>query len=442
MKIVKEITLIPADIYMVTKLLDPSNVCYDVLTLLYQPIIGTEAYSLLMMLWAEEERTPNNHSIFLNSLNTDLVSFENSRSALEGIGLVKTFESSQSDYHSFIYQLQVPLTAMQFFEDDILSTLLLDIVGIERYKQLVRLFSIKQEIPSNYREITSNFNDSYQVYDFLLEQDQQLKQDAKQQVVTAKAQGPTLVQTTNSNFEVFLRSLNPRIVDLESVRNLQSFIETMQKMYNLDFNELKTLIQQSADLQTGIVNKDDLQKQIVLYTKPTNPEHQVGKEEIQDWRKLGFDAKTIEVFQSATSLGAQDFLDILKKEKGGQRTEAEYYLIRNSVTNGTLPASVINIVSYYLLIIKGYAELPKFFEILLNRLGLQHIYEVSKAWELLPSLFSELTNTKTGKKEVVNRNYRSKKKVIQSEWDQPQIAKKTSVSTEDLEILRQRIDKL
>ena len=72
-----------------------TSVDQSVLSMLYQPIIGKEAYSLFMTLWAQWSLTKHekillqHHHLLLTS-QASLQSFQAARKRLEGIGLLQS----------------------------------------------------------------------------------------------------------------------------------------------------------------------------------------------------------------------------------------------------------------------------------------------------------------------------------------------------------------
>lgn len=92
---------------------------YDrqLITLLYQPLIGAEPISLYFMLWAEGESTTEaelSHYHLMNSLDMPIAKIFESRIALEAIGLMRTWRKDSEDVRSFMYDVMPPLEASAF----------------------------------------------------------------------------------------------------------------------------------------------------------------------------------------------------------------------------------------------------------------------------------------------------------------------------------------
>ncbi len=142
---------------------------YDrkVLTLLYQPLIGTTSFSLFMTFWAELEENrlwseSNSHHSLMALMGLNLKEIYEARLRLEGIGLISTYVRYEEEERSFIYQLQPPLTPEQFFLDGMLNIYLYRKIGKNQFAKLKRFFSDQRPAEQErYKEITRAFQDVY-----------------------------------------------------------------------------------------------------------------------------------------------------------------------------------------------------------------------------------------------------------------------------------------
>ncbi|WP_027410197.1 replication initiation and membrane attachment family protein [Anoxybacteroides tepidamans] len=157
--------LIPVDRYIVRS----SGILHDfdrkVVTLLYQPLIGSRAFSLYMTLWGEldqqfcgEETT---HHSLMSIMQCSLKDIYEERLKLEGIGLVKTYVDRTKDPKLFIYELQPPLTPERFFTDGVLNIFLYNRVGRNKFQKLKQFFSIPSIDKKQFYPVTRSFNDIF-----------------------------------------------------------------------------------------------------------------------------------------------------------------------------------------------------------------------------------------------------------------------------------------
>ncbi|PGM49531.1 DnaD domain protein [Bacillus sp. AFS053548] len=159
--------VLPADPYTVMAAGYLHNFHRQVLTMLYQPIIGSQALSLYMTLWSECEQTdlnPNtltHHSLMLG-MKSNLKSIYEQRLILEGIGLLKVYEGFENSTKKLLYELQSPLDPHSFFEDPILNIFLFKTIGKTQYQRTKTFFSRQAFSKEGFREISRSFDSVFQ----------------------------------------------------------------------------------------------------------------------------------------------------------------------------------------------------------------------------------------------------------------------------------------
>jgi len=112
-----------------------------VLDLLYQPILGVSAYSLATVMWRQVALTADlkvevTHTDLLALLNISMTALESARQRLEAASLLRTYENQPDRMPELIYELQQPVSGEMFFKDDLLSLLLLEVVGERQFERL------------------------------------------------------------------------------------------------------------------------------------------------------------------------------------------------------------------------------------------------------------------------------------------------------------------
>src|SRR5690606_14720871 len=90
---------------------------YEIVSLLYQPLMGIEATTLYFTLWSminlEKGDLILSHRQLITFFNWDLKKLVKIRERLEAIGLLNTYYSKKLGY--YLYELRQPLSAKQFF---------------------------------------------------------------------------------------------------------------------------------------------------------------------------------------------------------------------------------------------------------------------------------------------------------------------------------------
>jgi len=140
---------------------------YQSLYYLYQPIIGVKALGLYQTFWSEmiPGKTKSqyvSHAELGTLLGFSIDEFKEELLKLEGIGLIRTFESKQAQAYRYVYQIRVPLAPNTFLNDGVLSSLLFYRVGEIRFRALQNRFRT-EPLPSHLIDRTVRFDQVFDV---------------------------------------------------------------------------------------------------------------------------------------------------------------------------------------------------------------------------------------------------------------------------------------
>lgn len=136
----------------------------DVLTMLYQPLIGALAYSLYMTFCVDIQKQPTNkvertHKALMTLTGQHLDDIFSERKKLEAIGLLSVYRKKEDEEYIYYYHLHPPMNAADFFRDDLLSVFLYNKLGSkEHYLELRQSFMIDQIETNNLENVTRGFN--------------------------------------------------------------------------------------------------------------------------------------------------------------------------------------------------------------------------------------------------------------------------------------------
>lgn len=135
-----------------------------VLTLLYQPLLGSIPYTLYLTLYTLSNLETGISKEYmqkelLNMLNIKSKEHINSRNKLEALGLLVVFQ----DGDEYIYSLKPPMTAKEFLNDTIFGSYLQDQIGENQMKNLISEFRLSAIDLLKYENITKSFNEVYEV---------------------------------------------------------------------------------------------------------------------------------------------------------------------------------------------------------------------------------------------------------------------------------------
>lgn len=160
-------TILPADKFLIINKTIFNDNDRKILMRLYQPIIGSDATSLYFNLWSELDKhefmsEEHTHHYLINILGFSIDGFVLAKSKLEAVGLIRTYVKEES-INSYIYELYSPLNPNDFFNNPILSTLLLNNLGKREFDLILNSFKLPTINLKEYKEVTSTFSEVFMI---------------------------------------------------------------------------------------------------------------------------------------------------------------------------------------------------------------------------------------------------------------------------------------
>ncbi|SFH71114.1 replication initiation and membrane attachment family protein [Pisciglobus halotolerans] len=362
-------SLSPKDGFLVRQQALLSDIDHQMLTFLYQPLIGVAAYSLYMTLWTEVEKETywsegNLHSELLSLLSIGIPEFYQARVKLEAIGLLKTYLQTSPE-KKYIYELQRPQESEAFFKDDLLSLLLLEQVGERKFKKLRKHFSV-QQISSSFEDITKSFLDVYQFDPAKLTSAQSVLKEPVP-LISKEPQNSPKLDATTFDWDFFYAGLHSQYVDRSAItEEVKEIVITLHHLYGMDEMAAQHYLADASNLETGKIDTRRLKK--VVYddfhrqhpakleiTKPeeaTEEQHQQQTQYIERLKQEGFSDSDINMIQISSQFSPIEFITNIKEQMKGYVSRGEENVITDLVKRSSLPTPVINILIHYVLIVQ------------------------------------------------------------------------------------------
>lgn len=226
---------------------------------LYQPLIGVHAVTLYQTLLHEMElqsdSSPQTHHTLMNYLNIPLDELYKARLKLEGIGLLNTFKKQKEDGTVFTYELLSPFTPSGFFEDAMLSQLLLHQIGDSKFNALKRHYY--KIAPSDLGEnITVAFGEVFQTFTPSIQEDK-LKANANQAPMRNK---PSI------DFSWIVQMLKQRFIPVGKVLTQENrkLISQMVMLYDLDSNEVEKSVLWALT-EENLLDTEEFKQHAMIY---------------------------------------------------------------------------------------------------------------------------------------------------------------------------------
>lgn len=440
-----------------------------VLTKLYQPIIGGSAHSLYLTLFADIHFEANTKgatvSELLRKLDMGIQDFYQARVRLEGIGLLRIYRSQENE-DEYFYQLIPPLSARAFFKDSLLRTLLVEKIGERLFKEELEELLPKEKNKQNYEEITRSFLDVYH-FDVtntnILSNTDFMPFDSKEQPKLAE----TIENVESFDYSFFKAGLNKHFVRQDSfTAEIKELIYTFHIVYGIDEMTMQALILESADVESGEVNKNkfisNVQRSYLnkqnTQTKNSQQilenqnEQAETKEDAKTTTKSSFTQSETSVINHAKQMAPAHYLQSIKDQKGGFVTSNETWVLKELVESSRLSKDVINILLHYILVVKESVILEKNYAMkIANDWAQSGVRTPENAIQKVKELYSqsqsknEQTQNKKSNYRYQNNYRKTRKKETLPDWAQED-KKKTNddeqVSIQDEDALKVRLDQI
>lgn len=417
----------PQDNFILTSDYFISDLERKALDILYQPIIGINAYALINNLWRMYERDKDFelHVNFelLAYLNIDIQAFYEARLKLEGAGLVKTYVN---DNHRYVYKLIKPLDINQFFSDDLLSVTLLQTIGENRYEDIVNDVITDNYDLEKYNDISKNFLQVFHIKSSELSNTPKDVNEAKSLVVNSTKPGTNDVNSDDDfDFSLVLSILEQSFVNISDVKKNHHLIQSEHLLYGINEPEMARFIEKATNVNNNVFDPNKLK----LLVDRDFANNNVNLNEDNRKSYVANDDNNLnqgekQIVNMAKEFSPLDFLQGLKKQVDGFVHDNEIRTIRDVMDVSVLKPEVINMVTYHIIIDQKKSGLSRnLFTTIADNWSQKGIRTAEDA-------ISEIRNRKKTSDEKKREHKRSYRKPIKEElpdWAKNNDAKDNSV---------------
>lgn len=417
--------LLPIDRYVVSS--DGMLHYYDqkILTFLYQPLIGSTAFSLYMTLWSELEENrvwsePTTHHSLMNYLDTNLKEIFHARQKLEGIGLLKTYVRLEDNERSFIYELKPPLNPERFFLDGMLNIYLYQKIGKKQFARLKRFFSDQQKPTSDeYKDITKAFQEVYssaspESLHFHQESSQDLQLGSEESFIGRNDSKAIQIHLDSFNFDLLLAGLKDSFISPKMLtQKVKEAIANLAFLYNIDVLQMQKIV--LSALEEDDINIEELRKaardwyqfqhqdKLPALVDRTQPEML----KVQTTEPNSKEEKIKRYFETISP--RQFLMDI---SGGGEPSKADLQIVEDIMFHQQLSPAVVNVLIHYVLIKTDMKLTKSYVEKIASHWARKGVKTVEEAMELALKENRQYLEWASGKKTRKNND----KKPIRTEF--------------------------
>lgn len=361
----------PKHIFRVAKQLPLDERRKETLIHLYQPIVGTVGIGLYFTLLADIH---HHYGISESLLHADLLvdcdisiqQFYETRSKLEGIGLLSSFVKQDEKLGKvFLYQLHDPLVPESFLKDDLLVFLLKERVSDNKFNQLLKFFLPKVVDSTGYVETTKSFKEIYAFHQekFSAEYDQITNFCQSFDISDEK---PTSLSQNELDWNLVADLLKRQGIITTISDDEKKEVTLYHSMYGMNEIELAELLSRTANIVDAKIDMKafkNAQRQLSQKNKQSKETAIEASDNLSDDEKNtyrynslkldGFSDFDIQIIKEAEQYPPMTYFQAIKDQKGGYITEPENWVIRDLVNKSGLPNSVINFLIHYVLVVRN-----------------------------------------------------------------------------------------
>ena len=343
-----EISILPADNYIVINKTLLTDIDTKILTMLYKPIIGSNAISLYLTLCMDLDKnefmsTEESHHHLMTSMRMKLSDIVIAREKLEAIGLIKTYYKKGEDVNNYIYELYSPIKANNFFSHPILNITLYNNIGKKEYERVVNYFKVPRINLTSYEDITKNFDDVFEVTSGSMFENS--LNDIK------KTNRNEITINDNIDFEL-LESLIPKglLNQKAFTKDIKTLINNLSFIYNLKEENFNNLIINSVN-EKGYIDKTLLRKNSKKYYQFENsgklPTLIYQKQPEYLRKPVGDESKRAKMIYIFETTSPYNFLR--SKYNGAKPASRDVSLIESLMLDMNLKPAVVNVLIDYVM---------------------------------------------------------------------------------------------
>ncbi|CAK8053563.1 DnaD domain protein [Eupransor demetentiae] len=313
---------------------------------LYLPFLGPNTAALYRLLAKEvthvdEWQERPDHNFILDSLTMSLPEFVRSRRRLEGAGLLKSYYLQDQLGELYTYQLLAPLSAEDFFKEPLLAGLLYNYLGEERFLQLEKRYGLQGQREIKGEDLSANF---LQVYG------RQGNRRAPASQIPTSTKPSFDRQASDFDFKGMTALVQGTQED--EVARHRDFILAQQILYGFNEQEMARAVSQATSLADHKIDEGQLQRILASQGQSVKPKEKgpsttvAAKESSKQPVSTALEA----LLQAANEMAPMDFLQALKQDNHGFVANNERRILTDLIEKTTLPAPVINILTYQVLV--------------------------------------------------------------------------------------------
>jgi replication initiation and membrane attachment protein len=375
-------SILPADTYMVMNNTVMNDIDRQVLTMLYQPIVGHLPIGLYFTLWSDLDKTEImslefTHHHLMNRMQLKLEDIIKAREKLEAIGLIKTYLKKDNNNH-YVYLLYSPLSAHEFLNNPILNVILYSNVGSNEYSKIVNYFKLPKINLNEFEDITNSFSDVYKTVP--KDEIEQTNDDIRNRKIVNLSLEETI------DFNLIISSIPNSIMNNKAFDSkTRDIINKLSFLYGIDSLHMINIIRSSIN-EKGYIDKIRLRTLCRNYYQFENNNrlpNLIYRQQPETLRKEDKDdSKRAKIIHSFETLSPYEFL--IGRYNGANPTSRDVKLVESLMVEQELTPGVVNVLIDYVLMVNANKLNKNFIETIAGqwkRINIKTVEEAMKQAE-------------------------------------------------------------
>lgn len=384
--------ILPADTFLVINKTILNEYDRKVITMLYQPIIGSTAASLYNTLWSYLEKNDLfsnewSHHHLMTSMRLKLTEIKEAREKLEAIGLLKTYVK-KGNINSYVYELYSPVSPAEFINNPILGVTLYNNVGDTEYEKIIEYFKIPRISLKEYEEITCKFTDIFESAN--ISNYEIIDKDVK------RINRNKLELVSKNDLSTIFSFIPEEMLNIKNItKETKDLIYKIGFIYDFDDERMSELIRNSLNEKRNI-DKNALRsnaRRFYEFEHSGRLPNLIYRNQPEYLRKIeGDNSKKAKIIYQFEITSPYDFL--CGKNNGAKPTKNDIALLEFLLIDMNLKPGVVNVLIDYVLKINN------------NKLNRPFVEAIASQWAR-----SKVETVETAMK-LAEKEYKSRKKEI------------------------------
>ncbi|MBB5172708.1 replication initiation and membrane attachment family protein [Texcoconibacillus texcoconensis] len=396
----------------------------QVLTLLYQPLIGAVALSLYLTFRHEashdgSDSSLKTHKMLMIMTGRPLDELFQERKKLEAVGLLETYRREEDGESVYMYELYPPMSPDRFFQDDVLSVFLYNRLGKTTYRSIRDRFGLTplpkddeaiERVTRSFDEVFTSLKPTEMVASNHPETREVLHSNETMSFTGRNDHDTSFqVEGADFDFQALLHHL-PAFVDQEQIDrdDVKTWVHRLAFVYQLSPIEMSRAVQEAL-LHDEKLNIEKLRKQVQLRYRALygNEPPTLGMRVQPDHlRTMSENKAETELEKMVLFYETTPPLTMLEARSGGAKVPPQdAKIVEHLLLDYRLPPGVVNVLVDYVLMVNNQKLTQAFVDKIAGHWKRKKVETVDEAMKIAQEEYDARKQWKQAKSETSTSSF-------------------------------------